>query len=411
MRRFAKFDLVTCALVLLGFALETEKTLSAAGPEPELLWPDGAPGAVGTEDQDKPEIRAYLPPRAQATGAGVVICPGGGYAVLATDHEGHQVAKWFNSIGVTAFVLKYRLGRRYKHPAPLHDAQRALRYVRANADRFGIAPHRVGIMGFSAGGHLASTAATHFDAGQPDSRDPIERMSCRPDFAILAYPVISLTADFSHRGSGANLFGENPDPKLLESLSNEKQVTPETPPTFLFHTAEDTGVPVENSLAFFAALRKAKVPAELHVYQFGPHGVGLAPGDPALSGWKTRLADWLRTSGFLADFERAAVQGTVTVNGKPLRWGQIVLIPARSSNLPVAFGMINQGKFQVAAARGPAVGENRIEIHNLGSVEPRPTIEDAELLNKSSSDAAEMLHADIKPEQNQLHLDIKSTLP
>jgi acetyl esterase/lipase len=229
----------------------------------------------------------------------VVVCPGGGYGGLAMDHEGKQIADWLNSLGVAAFVLKYRLGPRYHHPAPLQDAQRALRTVRSNAQAFGIRPDRIGIWGFSAGGHLSATAGTHFDAGDLNAVDPIERVSSRPDFLILAYPVISFTAEYSHRGSRKNLLGDAPDPALVENLSNEKQVTPQTPPTFLLHTDEDSGVPPENSVAFYLALRKAGVPAELHIYQRGQHGVGLALNDPILSSWPGRLADWMRVRGLL----------------------------------------------------------------------------------------------------------------
>jgi acetyl esterase/lipase len=216
------------------------------------------------------------------------------------DHEGRQIAEWLNSLGVGAFVLKYRLGPRYRYPAPLQDAQRALRLVRQRAGELGVAPERIGIWGFSAGGHLASTAGTHFDGGDPGAADPIDRMSCRPDFLILAYPVISFTTVYAHAGSRRNLLGDNPEPSLVESLSNEKQVTAQTPPTFLFHTNEDKGVPPENSVLFYLALRKAGVPAELHIYLRGKHGVGLAQSDPVLSSWPRRLADWLRTQGLLA---------------------------------------------------------------------------------------------------------------
>lgn len=269
-------------------------------PAVELLWKDGAPGAVGAEDADRPTLGIYLPAPEKAVGTGVVVCPGGGYRGLAMDHEGKQIAEWLNGLGVAAFVLKYRLGPRYRHPAPLQDAQRALRTVRARARDFGVRTDRIGIWGFSAGGHLASTAGTHFDPGRPEAADPIERVSCRPDFLILAYPVISFADEYVHRGSRANLLGENPDPQLVELLSNEKQVTPQTPPTFLFHTTADQGVPVENSILFFLALRKAGVPAEMHLYERGKHGVGLAPGDPVLSTWAGRLADWLRARGLLA---------------------------------------------------------------------------------------------------------------
>ena len=273
--------------------------LLAAEPQTIVLWPGGAPGAVGDEEADRPTLTVYLPPAERAVPTGVVVCPGGGYAKLAMDHEGRQVAEWLNSLGVAAFVLKYRLGPRYRHPAPLEDAKRALRLVRARAGEFRIAPDRIGVWGFSAGGHLASTLATHFDAGNPAAADPVERVSCRPDFAILAYPVISFASEYAHKGSRRNLLGDNPDPALVENLSNEKQVTAQTPPTFLFHTNEDQGVPAENSVLFYLALRRAGVPAELHIYERGRHGVGLAPNDPVLSSWPQRLADWLRVRGLL----------------------------------------------------------------------------------------------------------------
>ncbi|MCL4402831.1 MAG: alpha/beta hydrolase [Acidobacteria bacterium] len=266
------------------------------GPQPkvELLWPGGAPGAVGNEDVDRPSISIYLPPAASATGTGVVVCPGGGYAHLAMDHEGDQIARWLNSFGVAAFVLKYRLGPRYHFPAPLQDAQRAITLVRSRANEFGVDPHRIGIWGFSAGGHLASTAATHFNAEN------------RPNFAILAYPVISFTTEYVHRGSMRNLLGDHPDPKLVQSLSNETQVTPQTPPTFLFHTTEDKTVPVENSILFYMALKKAGVPAEMHIYEHGPHGVGLAATDLVLSSWPRRLAEWMGARGLLGKNDGSA---------------------------------------------------------------------------------------------------------
>jgi acetyl esterase/lipase len=197
-------------------------------------------------------------------------------------------------------MLKYRISPRYKHPAPLQDAQRAIRTVRARAKEWNVDPDRIGILGFSAGGHLASTAATHFDKGNSDAQNPIERASCRPDFAVLVYPVISLTTEYTHRGSKRNLLGKNPDPKLAELLSNEKQVTAETPPTFLMHTSGDKGVPAENSILFYLALRKAGVPAEMHIYEKGGHGFGLAPNDPVLSTWPDRCIAWMRVRGILA---------------------------------------------------------------------------------------------------------------
>jgi acetyl esterase/lipase len=214
------------------------------------------------------------------------------------EKEGSDIARWLNSLGVTAFVLKYRLGPKYHHPIELSDAQRAIRIVRSRAADYRINADRVGIMGFSAGGHLASSAGTHFETVNGSATDPIDRASSRPDFMILAYPVISFL-NYTHQGSKNNLLGQNPDPKLVETMSSEMAVTAQTPPTFLFHTNADTGVPPENSVLFYMALRKAGVPAEMHIYERGPHGVGLAPTDEALSTWPQRLAAWLRGRGLL----------------------------------------------------------------------------------------------------------------
>jgi len=270
----------------------------APAPKVELLWPRGAPGALGDEDLDRPNLTIYLP---QSSGqhSGVVVCPGGGYQMLAVDHEGKQVAEWLKARGVAAFVLRYRLGPRYHHPIELGDAQRALRFVRFHAADYAIEPDKIGIWGFSAGGHLASTTGTHFDAGEPGAADPIDRKSSRPDFMILSYPVISFSTPYVHRGSMRNLLGENPDPKLAASLSNETQVTPQTPPTILFHTSGDTAVPPENSVLFYLALRRAGVPAEMHIYERGEHGVGLALVDPILSSWPGRLEAWMRLNGWI----------------------------------------------------------------------------------------------------------------
>jgi acetyl esterase/lipase len=281
-------------------------TLFAAGlyaqppalPKGDLLWPSGAPGALGDADADKPTLFPYLVPAGRGTGAAVVVCPGGGYQNLAMEKEGSDVARWLNSLGVSAFVLRYRLGPKYHHPIELGDAQRAIRTLRSKAVEYRLSPDRIGIMGFSAGGHLASSAGTHFDAGDSAASDPIDRVSSRPDFLILCYPVISFL-NYIHQGSKRNLLGDNPDPKLVESMSSEMAVTAQTPPTFLFHTNADTGVPPENSVLFYMALRKAGVPAEIHIYERGPHGVGLAPTDEALSTWPQRLAAWLRVRGLL----------------------------------------------------------------------------------------------------------------
>lgn len=275
----------------------TTQPAGEAGTE-VLLWPAGAPGSLGDKDSDKPSLTLYPAKGADRTTTAVVVCPGGGYAHLAVEKEGVTTAKWLNSLGVSAFVLRYRLAP-YRHPIPLGDAQRAIRTVRARAGEWQIDSQRIGIIGFSAGGHLASTTATHFDKGSADAADAVDRLSSRPDFAILCYPVITFTKPYLHAGSMRNLLGSDPDPKLIELLSNEKQITRETPPTFLFHTGADKGVPVQNSLMFYSACLAASVPAELHVFERGPHGVGLAASDPALSAWPGLCANWLRVHGFV----------------------------------------------------------------------------------------------------------------
>ena len=269
-----------------------------AEPETILLWPDGAPGALGSEDADRPALTVF---RARpGSNTAVIVAPGGSYTGLSMNHEGRFVASLFAATGVTAFVLRYRLGPRYHHPVELGDAQRAIRLVRARASEFGLSPDRIGMMGFSAGGHLTATAGTHFDAGKPDAADPIDRASSRPDFLVLAYPVISFDPAITHAASLRNLLGEKPDPALIEDLSNDLRVTAQTPPTFLFHTNADTGVVAEHSIRFYLALRRAKVPAEMHIFETGPHGVGLALNDPALAPWSGLLINWLRGRGLLA---------------------------------------------------------------------------------------------------------------
>src|SRR5580704_1877856 len=271
--------------------------LAQTDPETMLLWEKGAPGALGDADVDKPAITIF-----RATGAGgtsVIVAPGGGYRNLSMDKEGRQVASWFNAMGITAFVLKYRLGPRYHHPIELGDAQRAIRLVRSRAMQFGVAADRIGMMGFSAGGHLAATAATLFDDGNTGASDEVERVSSRPDFLILAYPVISFDPAIAHAGSVRSLLGENPAPALLQELSAELHVSARTPPTFLFSTNADTTVPSENSVRFYLALKQAKVPAEIHIFENGPHGVGLDLADPALGLWPTLLTNWLRGRGLL----------------------------------------------------------------------------------------------------------------
>jgi acetyl esterase/lipase len=261
------------------------------------LWTGPAPGAQGTEERDIPTITVYLPRTMTANTPAVIVCPGGGYVNLAMNHEGRQVASYLNSLGIAAFVLRYRLGPRYHHPIELGDAQRAIRTLRSHASDWRIDPGRIGIMGFSAGGHLAMSASTHFDAGKPGSADIVERTGSRPDFAVLGYPVISMTEAWTHQGSKTKLLGTSPEPEVAKSLSGEQAVTKETPTTFIFQTNADTTVPAENSVYYYLALRKAGVPAEMHIFEKGPHGVGLANDDAALSEWSKLLANWLRGRG------------------------------------------------------------------------------------------------------------------
>ena len=291
-----------CVITTLIFTVPVSVTKAVDSHQVELLWPNGAPGAKGTADGDKPSLTIYLPEKEKATGAAVVIFPGGGYGHLAMDHEGHQIAQWLNSIGVAGFIVKYRhrnSGAGYGHPAPIQDAQRAIRMVRSRAKEWGVDPGRIGIIGFSAGGHLASTAGTHFNTRYSEPVDEIDQSSCRPDFMILMYPVISFTEWYTHKGSMVNLLGKNPDKDLIESFSNEKQVTSETPPTFLVHADDDKVVPAENSVAFYLALRKAGVPAEMHIYEKGGHGFGPGIGKGACSSWMARCADWMKGRGLL----------------------------------------------------------------------------------------------------------------
>ena len=272
----------------------TQDKCSLVNGEAIPLWPEGAPGIEEATPQEVPTITPYLLDTTEKRAA-VIVCPGGGYAMRAP-HEAEPISRWLNSIGVVSFVCDYRVAP-YKHPRPLQDAQRAVRWVRANADACGVDPAKIGILGFSAGGHLVATAGTHYDAGDPQAADPIDRVSCRPDALVLCYAVIS-SGPCGHQGSFQNLLGEDASVELRWSMSNELQVTPDTPPSFLWHTADDGGVPVENSLGFAGALSRCKVPFDLHVFQHGAHGLGLASDDPHVSKWTSCCETWLRGLGW-----------------------------------------------------------------------------------------------------------------
>lgn len=301
-------------LIVLGFAL-----LQAPGSV-VVLWPEGVPGAKpggGEERVVKDRISNVHAPTltffpAPGGGAGdrpaIIVCPGGAYQVLAFNHEGIEIAKRLNAMGVSAFVLKYRLVE-YGHPAPLQDVLRAIRTVRSRAAEFGVAPERIGVLGFSAGGHLAATAATLFDAPEGRTGAAIDAVSGRPDFAVLIYPVITMKGPFAHAGSRRNLLGENPPPQRVDRLSPELQVTTNTPPVFLVHTAEDRGVPLENSLQLFQAIRAAGGSAELHFYEKGPHGFGLGAALGPAAAWPSTLETWMRAHGWIGG-PAAAIAGT-----------------------------------------------------------------------------------------------------
>ena len=280
-------------------------------PEPARvidLWPGGVPGgrkgsgelriADGRVSNVHTPTLTYLPPSVEPNGTAVVICPGGGYARLAIANEGHGVAERLAPAGVATFILTSRLAE-YGHPAPLVDVLRAVRYVRSHAAEFGLDPTRIGVMGASAGGHLAASAATLYDLPDGRTGDALDRVSARPDFAALLYPVITMTGAAAHADSRRNLLGADPPPALLDLLSLEKRVRADTPPVFIVHTTADRSVPVENSLMFFAALRAAKVPVEMHIFERGEHGFGTRSDLGTTSGWVDRWFDWMRAGGWL----------------------------------------------------------------------------------------------------------------
>lgn len=357
------------------------------------LWTAKAPGAVGEEDRDRPTLTVHLPDPSKATGTGVIVCPGGGYTILVADHEGQQVAKWLNSIGVAAFVLKYRLTPRYQRSDALADGKRALRYVREHAKEFGISPSRVGIMGFSAGGHLAACTGIDFDDGAAQAVDPVERQSSRPDFMVLIYGSTTSVSDPAKEDDPGKTF------------------TAKTPRTFLVSTDGDGAT--NGLLNCYTALRKVGVPAELHVFGgYGPHGTGLGDGDPVIGAWPKQLHAWMRKSGLLTTAERHAIAGQITIDGKPLNRGWITLIPLDAPNKPVACCYMNhrqEGKFVLTAGDGPCVGPHRIEVRQLALEQlGMPTLDDVVLFTKASKEAKEGMRYEVKPGENLLNLDIRT---
>lgn len=299
-----------CGVLLALMAASA--TRAADSVQELLLWPADHPANAGNEPAfsgtpewmeritRSPAITPFIPEPDKRGGAAVVICPGGGYAGLAMEKEGLEVARWMQARGVAGVVLRYRCGGgKNQQPVPLQDAQRAIRLVRSHAAEWGVDPERVGILGFSAGGHLASTAATMFDDGDPNAADAVDKLSSRPVFAVLVYPVISMKDGVTHAGSRQNLLGRDAGDDLVERWSSDRQITDKTPPTFLVHASDDTAVPVKNSLLFYEALVAHKVPAELHVYEIGGHGFGMLRGDRPADHWPELLEPWLKSHGVI----------------------------------------------------------------------------------------------------------------
>ena len=321
------------------------------------LWPGRAPGALGNEAVDRPQLTIHLPPAHAATGTGVIVAPGGGYRILAADHEGLQVARWLNRQGVAAFVLRYRLGERYHSAVSLLDGLRAVRLCRHRAAEFGIAGNRLGMLGFSAGGHLAVAVGTRWDRGHANAADPIEREPSRPDFLVPVYAV-----------TNGVLRGR----KAAEYTPADDQVTAATPPTFLVHSHEDAIVPASQSTLFYNALLAAGVPAELHIYGFGEHGMGLGDGDADFRYWPMLLHGWLRRSGLLTPKGRCAVRGRVTVDGAVPGMAWVSFTPL-DENAPPARSRVSpaeNGRFAIDAAHGVAPGRHRVAVHHMSEQYP-----------------------------------------
>lgn len=332
------------------------------------LWSTAAPGALGAAPEDTPRITIHRP-TATATGVGVVVAPGGGYRVLAADHEGLQVARWLNGLGIATFVLRYRVGPRYHSDISLLDGRRAVRLVRANAKRLGVYAARVGMLGFSAGGHLTVAVGTRWDAGDAAAADPVERVSARPDFLAAVYPVTNGAV----RGRKAN-----------EYTPADTRVDATTPPTFLAHTHEDAIVPASQSTLFYDALLRAGVPAELHIFGHGEHGLGLAVDDPDFGGWPALLANWLRRRGLLTDAKRVAVSGTVTRGGQPMGLAAVTFTPVDGTAPPARArtSRPDNGRFAIPATHGLVPGPHRVRVFHLSAAFPPTsaaeyTLEDA----------------------------------
>lgn len=402
------FRIHTALALLIGTA-----TLGAEERESFPLWPEGKTPYAKEADAEtgRPKLFPYVVPEDKANGCAVVVTPGGGYGGLAADHEGHQIATWWNERGVSAFVLHYRLGSNgHHHPTQLADVQRALRTVRSRAGEWSVDPNRIGVMGFSAGGHLSSMAATLFDEKAYDASDEIDKASARPDFAVLCYPVISMEEGVTHGGSRRNLLGPDKaeDDEAAKAVSSELNVTEKTPPTFIFQTDADTAVPAENAVRFYLALRKAGIPSEMHIYQKGPHGVGLFLGDPVTGTWSNLLDTWMQSNGWYAEkTQRVAVAGKVTFEGQPVSWGRITFHPEDPTQ-PVTSTWVRRGKFHLTDELGPPTGKAKLSF--TASIWESTEGKDERVIqtDRLSQNPGQTAYLDVTPDLKPLEFELAS---
>jgi acetyl esterase/lipase len=347
--------LASSSTILLALLAATATTAAEAPARTIELWPEGAPGATGTTNEDKPAITVYLPNQVKNTGAAVLICPGGGFMTRAVDHEGVLIANWFQARGVSGFILRYRIRPIYTMKESIQDTERGISYVRAHAGDFAIDSSRIGIIGFSAGAMLASSVALKMKPGTYDAIDPIDRASSKVAFQILAYGSLGVARPAA--GQATDTSASKPSEADWKAA----------PPTFLFGTTEDANM-IRGMTDLYANLSRAKVPVEAHFFAHGVHGVGFAQGDPVLGAWPELMWSWLRAGGFLTHDPRVAIRGIVTVDGEPLAHGCVILTPLDSSTSPpvVAYVMNTgqvRGEFALPAGQGPTPGRYRIEVH------------------------------------------------
>jgi acetyl esterase/lipase len=363
--------------------------------ETVYLWEGPAPEAKGEQAEDRPRLYVFAAEAGKASGTAVIVCPGGGYSGRAMEHEGVQVAHWLNGLGVTAFLLSYRVSSAgYTPDDAFADAQRAVRLVRHRAKQYGVDPNRIGMIGFSAGGHLLSRLGLYHDAGDTQAADTIERQSSRPNFLLFCYTPTAT--------------GRWPEGSALPPA----KVNASTPPTFIFHTTEDMVEP-DGVIEWYRALRAAGVETELHIFGgYGPHGSGLSTGDPATSRWPELAAAWMRRNGFLTGKERASVEGMVTIDGEPMYIGYVTFTPVDSACDPIACGMVSgwveMGKYRIPARHGPAPGKHRVEVRHTALAPSTEPVLMEEVRYTKLSPKGEAMVVEIHPGANTIDFDIRS---